>query len=345
MITIKQIAEIAGVSPSTVSHVLNGRMHKMSQETREKVERTLRDHKYISNMGGHLLGNGSSRIIGVILTYARRSEMNVARDSFFSEIIGALENEIRSNGYYMMLYTSGDVDEGLRIAASWKVEGLVVLGALAHDCSRYMEGTNTPLVFIDSYFYDDGKAYVNIGLHDKKGAYMMTKYLITQGHKRIAFLADGNPPMGVDCERRDGFFAALTDHGLPADEGQYLYISHRCAEREAFLSTFLEEKFRGFTALFFASDFYAVDSMNYFQDHGLRVPEHVSVCGFDDSILSVQCRPKLTTVHQTVSQKASYAVAQLLRILRKENIDPKIIRLKVSLQIRDSVRQMESLNC
>ncbi|MCL2083751.1 MAG: LacI family transcriptional regulator [Oscillospiraceae bacterium] len=336
MITIKQIAQIAGVSPSTVSHVLNGRTKKMSQQTLEKVERALRENNYISNMAGRSLG-GSSRIIGVILTYARRSEMNVAQDPFFSEIIGALEDEIRSNGYYMMLYTSGDVDEGLRIAASWKVEGLVILGALAHDCTRYMEGANTPIVFIDSYFNDDGKPHVNIGLHDKRGAYMMTKHLITQGHKRIAFLADGDPPMGVDYERREGFFSALRDHGLRADGDQYIYISHRSAERHALLSAFLEDKLRGFTALFFASDFYAVDSMNYFQDHGLRVPEHVSVCGFDDSILSVQCRPKLTTVHQTVSQKATYAVAQLLRIIRKEKIDPKIIRLNVSLKIRDSV--------
>ena len=336
MITIKQIAEIAGVSPSTVSHVLNGRVNKMSRQTRERVEQTLRENNYISNMAGHLFG-GSSRIIGVILTYARRSEVNVAQAPFFSEIIGALEHEIRTSGYYMMLYTSGDVDEGLRIAASWNVEGLVVLGALAHDCTRYMESTDTPIVFIDSYFNNDGKAYVNIGLHDKNGAYMMTKHLITQGHQRIAFLADGSPPMGVDYERREGFFSALKDYGLPANEDQYLYISHRSAERHAFLSAFLEEKLRGFTALFFASDFYAVDSMNYFQDCGLRVPKHVSVCGFDDSILSVQCRPKLTTVHQTVSQKATYAVAQLLRILRKENIDPKIIRLKVSLKIRDSV--------
>ncbi|MDR1692101.1 MAG: LacI family transcriptional regulator [Oscillospiraceae bacterium] len=342
MVTIKQIAEFAGVSPSTVSHVINGRTKKMSAQTREKVERTLREHHYISNMAGRLFGNSGSRIIGVILTYERRNELNAVQDSFFSEVFSALEQEIRSNGYYMMLYTAKNVDEGLRIAASWKVEGLIVLGALAYDCARYVEGTDTPLVFIDSYFNEDGNDYVNVGLHDKKGAYMMTQHLIHQGHRQIAFLADGNPPMGVDYERREGFFAALRDHHLPVSDDHYINISHRNPERHAFLAALLKEKFRGHTALFFASDFYAVDSINIFQDHGVRVPDDISVCGFDDSVLSIQCRPKLTTVRQTVSKKASYAVAQLLRILRKEVIDPKIIRLNVSLQIRDSVRQYDS---
>ncbi|MDR1691809.1 MAG: LacI family transcriptional regulator [Oscillospiraceae bacterium] len=338
MVTIKQIAEYAGVSPSTVSHVLNGRAQKMSAQTREKVERTLREHNYISNMAGRLLSNNGSRIIGVILSYERRSEFNAARDTFFAEIIGALEQEIRSSGYYMMLYTSDNVGEGLRIAASWKVEGIIVLGALACDCALYTEGTETPLVFIDSYFYDDGKPYVNIGLHDKNGAYQMTEYLIRQGHTRLAFLADGSPPMGVDGERLAGFTDALRDNGLPAGEEHYIRVSHKSEERYAALSALMEENFRGFTALFFASDFYAVDSMNFLQDRGCRVPEDISICGFDDSMLSVQCRPKLTTVHQTVSQKASCAIAQLLRILRKEPVDPRIIRLDVSLCIRNSVK-------
>lgn len=340
MITIKQVAEIAGVSPSTVSNVLNGHTGKVSQKTRQRVERILKEQNYISHMGGHLLGRGNSRIIGVILMYERRSEMNVVQSPFFSEIIGALEEEIRSNGYFMMLYTSGNVDESLRIAGSWKVEGLVVLGALAEDCARYVETTSTPVVFIDSYFNDDGNSYVNVGLHDMNGAYMMTEYLISQGHQRIAFLADGNPPMGVDRQRREGVFSALKNHGLPADEVNYLYISHRTTERHAFLSELINQKLRRFTALFFASDYYAVDSINFLQDNGLRVPDDVSVCGFDDTILSVQCRPKLTTVHQSVSQKATFAITQLLRMLRKEIIDPGIIRLDVSLQIRDSVKDI-----
>ena len=95
MITIKDMADIAGVSPTTVANVLHGRTKKMSKETLSKVQEVIDHSNYVSNMGARVLANYGSRIIGVIMNYNRRTENNVFSDPFYGMIVGSLEKEIR----------------------------------------------------------------------------------------------------------------------------------------------------------------------------------------------------------------------------------------------------------
>ena len=338
MITIKGIAELAGVSPTTVSNVINGREQKMSPDTLDKVRKVLAETDYVSNMAGRLLANHGSRIIGVIMLNARRDEKNAIQDPFLSEIIGALEHEIRINGYFMMLYTAASVEESLRMAAAWNVEGLIVLGSNAEDSQKFMRSKKIPLVFIDSYFHDDGFEYINVGLDDYRGGYLMADYLASQGHRRIAFLADAKVPEGVDFERLEGCKAALAEHGVVFRESDFIHIDSHYKKRHQTLSAFARTRLSQYTALFFASDFYAVDSINFFMDQGISIPQDISVAGFDDNIYAIQIRPRLTTVHQDVSQKAAHAVQQVLKVIRKQETNPRDVRLPVFLVVRDSVK-------
>lgn len=95
MVTIKEIADKVNLSPTTVSNVIHGRKGKVSPDNYKKISRALEESKYVSNMGGRLLGRHGSKIIAVILNYERRSEMNVVSDPFYNQIIGFLEEEIR----------------------------------------------------------------------------------------------------------------------------------------------------------------------------------------------------------------------------------------------------------
>lgn len=338
--TIKKLARLAGVGPTTVSNVLHGQTHKMRAETLERVRGILEETKYTPNMGGRLLANYGSRLIGVIMTYSRRNELNVSRDPFHGELIGALEQAIRTGGYFMMLYTSANTEESLRLALSWNVEGIIILGSHADDCARFMRAAAVPLVFIDSYFHDDGIPYVNVGLEDRRGAYLMTRHLIGKGHRRIAFLAVGPSPEGVDYERLCGFREALAEEDIPQGTENFIPLSYAPGERHGFFRVFAQERVRNYTALFFASDFLAVDAMGIFHDMGLSVPEDISLAGFDGNIFSTQCRPRLATVRQDVPEKAVHAVAQVLRIIRKEPMEERDIRLGVSLCPGDSVKDL-----
>jgi LacI family transcriptional regulator len=336
-ITVKELAALTGVSPTTVSNVIHGRHRKMRPEVLAKVQRALAENNYVSNMAGRLLGNHGSRLVGVIMMYSHRDELNVSQDPFHGEIIGALESRIRDAGYFMLLYTSEHVEESLKIAVSWNVEGLIVLGGDADDAARYLRNMDIPIVFIDQYFHRDQFSYVNVGLDDRQGGRLMTRHLLDRGHRRIAFLADAVKPVGVDLERIRGCREAMAEHGLAPDQVTLIPLSYRQTERRDFFCRLIRDKFQGNTALFFASDFYAVDAMCVFYDRGIRIPQDISVAGFDGNIFSVQHRPRLTTVKQQVPQKAEWAVALLLRLIRKEPITEPNIRLGVQLQIGDSV--------
>ena len=108
MITIKEIAALAQVSPSTVSNVLHGRSHKMREDTLKLVKKIIQEYNYISNMSGRTLGRYGSKIIVVVMNYVRRDELNAMQDPFLRDIISALEHEIRSAGFFLMLYISAN---------------------------------------------------------------------------------------------------------------------------------------------------------------------------------------------------------------------------------------------
>ncbi|MCI1859176.1 MAG: LacI family transcriptional regulator [Sporolactobacillus sp.] len=341
MATIKEIAKIVGVSPTTVSNVIHGRRNKVSAKNYKKVKRALEENNYVSNMGGWLLGRHGSRIIGVILNYSRRSEINVVSDPFYNQLIGFLEEQIRNKGFFMMLYTSASVPESMKFVTAWDIEGLIILGALPEDAKEFIQQAKKPLAFIDAYVdaKSINKSFINIGLDDYRGGYEITKYLISLGHRNIGFCADGKKLIGVDQQRFLGFKQALKEAGIEFDDRYFFGLDYRMANRHKELIDLLNDKLPNLTALVFTSDFLAIDAINVFLDHGIKVPDDVSITGFDHNIFSKLFRPRLTTVEQNIRKKAELAVNCLMQCInRKENemIDQK---LDVKLIIGESTTE------
>lgn len=328
------------MSPSSVSNVLNGKTSKVSDKTRKLVLSLLESENYVSNMGGRMLSKGGSNIIGVIIHNSSRETVNTIVNPFNSEIIGSLENSIRKSGYYMMLYASASVDESVRLAKSWNVKGLIILGSNARDCEQLISSSVAPMVFIDSY-YEERDKYYNVGLKDKLGAYTMTRHLIINGHTKIAFLADAAYPVGVDYERYEGVKQALTEAGIPVTSDNYIHVYY---EDDLRYTMFLERAhlwLQKYTALFFASDKLAADAINTFEDMKIRVPEDISVAGFDDNIYALMSRPRITTVRQSPTQKAIKAIELLNRCINGEEIENSNILLDVAVEVRGSVKAIK----
>ncbi|MFA6857635.1 MAG: LacI family DNA-binding transcriptional regulator, partial [Treponema sp.] len=317
MITIKEIAERAGVSATTVSNVLHGNTSHTSADTIEKVKKIINDQHYVPNMGAMILAHSFSKIIGVILQYTTRGAEKTFMDPFEGELLSSLEEEIRKNGYYTMLYVATSVSEVIALAATWKIDGLIIIGLQPDECGLLRSATSQPMVFIDCYFNDDGNEYYNVGLADREGSRVMTNYLISLGHKNIAFLADSNSPRGVDKERLEGVREAFTENKIEFTARNFISISRDEAGRRRILDT-LAVNHTSYTALFFSSDYYAFDALTYFTGKNIRVPEDYSLAGFDDNVFSRAAHPKITTVHQDVSQKGALAVQMLLKLIRKE---------------------------
>lgn len=334
MVTIKDLAKISGVSPTTVSNVLHGRTNKLSKETLEKVEEAIKKTNYVSNMGGRLLAHHGSKIIGVILTYARREVNNITEMPFYSEIIGALEDTIRENGYYMMLYTSASINESLKLANAWDIEGLIVLGETQEEATLFYENSKVPIVFIDTY----GDNIPNVGIDDRRAMKELVEHLIELGHKKIAFLTDSKVLVGVDQERYQGYCQALEKHSLAVDKEALIHLSFRDSPRHAMLKTLCNEDFYGYSALCFSSDYFAVDAMSCFFKENIKIPEDITITGFDNNILAKFSTPRLTTVNQNVREKGLVAAQELIKMIKNGSKEIFSKKLDTFLVIGDSTQ-------
>ena len=135
MITIKEMAEMLGISTTTVSNVINGKTSEVSQKTAEKVQKLLDEYDYVPNMNAKNLAQNHSRLIGIVLKRRKDKYENIFTDPFHGELLGALESAIREQGYYMMIYISEDIEEIVRNIVGWNTEGLILIGML-HDDSE-----------------------------------------------------------------------------------------------------------------------------------------------------------------------------------------------------------------
>lgn len=337
MITIKKIAEMAGVAPTTVSNVLHGRTAKMSKETLAKVQAVIKETQYGAGEENKGFLQDGSKLIGVIITYGMRDIKNPVQDPFYGEMTGALEQEIRRKGYAMMLFASKSAEETLQIAAAFRMAGLIVLNCRREDCSLILKKIRVPVVFTDSYCPKGLKGGHSIGLRDFEGALLMTEFLQRKGHEKIAFLAEGEKLEGVDAQRFAGYRTAMEAAGLPFEK--HIPLSAADAVRRFKLEQFCRTRLKQFTALFFASDYYAVDAVNLFFSLGIRVPDEISVAGFDDNLLAKLCRPGLTSVHQDPAQKAKHAVRLLFSCIKGQDAEEEVL-LPVSVTERASVRNL-----
>lgn len=341
MITIKEMADRAGVSPTTISNALHGRTRKMSKETLEKVQQVIRDSNYVSNMGARVLANHGSRIIGVLLGYDHRDQINIIQDPFTGALIGELEHEISRQGYFMMLYSNPNVEKCLQMAMAWNIEGLVMIGFTEEAYYAFRERLSIPIVTIDHYFKRKDVDFRNVGLQDYEGGYSMGQYLISQGHRKICFCQNRLPMNAIDEQRYKGFKNAVRDAEIPETDAMRIDLMLDSDLRKQMLIRFAERNFEGCTALFFSSDYIAIEAMNLFYDLGISVPEDISVAGFDDTLSAKQIRPQLTTVHQNVADKAKWAISQVIRMCKGEILGCEDVRLPVELVIRHTVKAIQ----
>lgn len=337
MTTIKEIADIVGVSTTTVSNVIHGKVKKVSQQNIEKIQKVLEEKKYVAPMGRSTLTNGQSHMIGVVIHVTKHYGDTLIADPFYSKVIGVIEKCLQESGYYMMLYSSEQLDDIFHMAVAWNVDGLICLSFNYNDYDKLRSLTQKPAVAIDIY-NDTETDYLNIGLQDEEGGYLMTKYLIQSGFKKILLLALRDK--GVDHERFMGYRRALEEFDIPYKKTDFIWLHDEADKRKENyqrLCQFMKKDY----VMFFLSDWYAMEAMAYFQKEGYRIPGDISIAGFDDNDFCTLCIPTLTTVHQDAAEKGRKAVEMLLQVLKGEELEERQILLPVSLKVRESVRIRE----
>lgn len=336
MIRIKDIADRAGVSPTTVSNVIHGKTGRVSKATVEKINRILKEMEYVPSISARMLANNSSGLIGVALGFMKKGNASSFEDPFVSAMLGNLEYQIREHGYYMMLVARHEQDDIMQQALGWNFDGMIAMALKEKEIAELSERLGKPLVTIDQYLSPE-LGVRSITMDDRGGAYQMSQYLIGKGHKKFLFLSDCD--LGVDHYRWLGVRQAMEEAGIEDFESRHIVIPWNPEQREKAYEEMLPF-FKKQTALFFSSDYYALEASNFLQNRGIKVPEEISIAGFDDVTYATLARPKLTTVHQMVDGKARRAVEVLMHLIQDEPVQKDIPPLPTTLVERKSVRDL-----
>lgn len=330
-VRIIDIAEELGLSTATVSNVIHGKTKKISDETVKRVQELLEQKQYIPSMAGILLAQNNSRIIGVVVNDHEKYESHVLEDNFIASSLNHLSIELEQAGYFMMVKVTKNWGEISRFASMWNMEGLVVIGFCEQDYKHLRDNMHIPFVVYDGYFKEPGRMS-NLVIDNFNGGYQIGEYLHELGHRKVLCISDND--ICMDLERFEGLQAAMSTDGA-----DFMMIPMEKEERRQFYHKNLE-KLKSYSAIFAVSDYYAIDVMQFLQEQGVKIPEEISIAGFDDCPLCDMVCPPLTTVRQNGEQRAKLAV-DMLKELRKENSVGTTITMPVTLVKRQSVQKKQ----
>lgn len=324
-VRIIDIATELGVSTATVSNVIHGKTKKISDRTVARVQEKLEERGYIPNMAAALLARNDSRIIGVVIKDHEKYEGHLMTDPFISASLNDLSDEIEKNNYFLMIKKAHDIMEAEKFASMWNMEGIIILSFCADEYQKLRDRIHIPLVVYDGYFKNEGRI-CNIQIDDRDGGRQVGQHFRSLGHRRVLCVSDNRTCM--DLERYEGLCEGL---GFRAD---FLQIPMRKEERERFYRGRLSQ-LRRYSAVFAVSDPYAAELMQFLQSSGIRVPDDISIAGFDDSAVCRQVTPALTSVRQDGAYRARMAVRLLKRMKQEPGFFQNILT-PVHLVPRDS---------
>ncbi|PTL38015.1 LacI family DNA-binding transcriptional regulator [Alkalicoccus saliphilus] len=331
MATIKDIAKEAGVSVTTVSRALNG-YSDVSAGTRKLIEKTAQELNYSPNTLARSLVMNKSRTIGLLVSELNRSG---AKDMFTYEVMCGINDSAADEGYDLVLFSTNTVKQKQKsytqLCRERQVEGVIMQGIKMDDpYIKEVIESNIPCVFVDVEVEGENVGYVTTD--NIFGAQIAVKHLINLGHRNIAMM-NGHDQAHVSAKRRKGYERELIEADIAVQEeyiinGEFL---EPVAETKAY--RFLEKN-KHITAVFCASDLMALGVMKAATRLGLKIPEDLSIVGFDNIVLSEYTSPQLTTIGQDKYQMGYEAAKMLTSMLTNRIPTQKIATLDNSLIIR-----------
>ena len=187
MVTIKEMAQELGVSTTTVSNVIHGKTKEVSLANIERIQKILKKYDYTPNINARNLASKRSKIIGLLIKSKQNKIANRFEDPFIGRILGAIERHVRQKGYYLMVYAVDDVHQVQQFTMSWNMDGLITSGFVEGDIRYLKERFKNPIAIIDDYDTNGLGNCVNIRIEDEQAEYLLTKYVISCGHRKLAF--------------------------------------------------------------------------------------------------------------------------------------------------------------
>lgn len=333
MATIKDVAKLAGVSTSTVSHVLN-KTRFVREDTCDRVKKAVRELNYRPSSIARSLKGQKTRTLGMLVT--------TSRNPFFAEVVHGVERRCYERGYTLFLCnTEGDIhrmETNLDALEEKRVDGLLLLcSEVNDDVIKLLEAERSVPIVV----FDWGPESDNVDrIYDNSpyGARLATEHLISMGHSAIGCVTG---PMGRRSaeERLEGFRSSLHDAGLAVHEEWIVEGDYECEGGVRAMQRLNNLADRP-TALFVCNDMMALGIISEASRLGINVPNDLSLIGYDDIYIAQHSAPPLTTIHQPKGEIAAMAVDTLIDRLDSKRTKGKVIKIEPTLVERRSVRKI-----
>ena len=327
--TLEDVAQAAGVSTATVSRCLNT-PDRVAAKTRDRVMKVVEELGYSPNFGARVMAARRTFTIGAIIP--------TMDNAIFARSLQAFQEELHARGYTLLVASSAyrpDVEDSqIRALVSRGADGLLLIG---HDRAQaiyeYLERQNVPALV--AWSYSDAARVPCIGFDNRKAMMRLTEEAIRLGHTRIAMISGHREGNDRAQARVQGLKDALARHGLAADEAPIIETRYEIENgADAFARLMVQDTPP--TAVLCGNDVLAAGAIREAKEMGLRVPQDVSITGFDDIELARIVTPPLTTVrvpHREMGRKAAHALIDMVEGRER----PNSVDLATSMTLRSSL--------
>ena len=327
---MQEIADLAGVSKSTVSRALSA-SPLISERRRDSILEIARLHGYRLNKKARNFQSSFVLTIAVVVAEPNPTEWSFT-DPFFLQLLGYIANELDRRGHELLLANIHvSIDEWIqRHLVRGKCDGAIIVGqGHSHEQINSLVNTHAPLVVWGGKL--DDQNYCTVGSDNRYGGYLATKHLLSQGRTKICFA--GQREMPELRLRFSGYQDAHLEQGLVLDSTLVVDAGVSSSTAQVAFGAFLENR-PDVDAVTTSSDVVALGVMRAILNTGRRIPEDVAVVGYDDIAVAQSMAPSLSTIRQDYSQGARQLVTKLLKMINGSNVRSKI--LQPQLVIRES---------
>ena len=333
--TMKTIATAAGVSPATVSRAFQT-PHLVDPKTRVKIMQVAEQSNYVYNAVAGDLSRKKSSLIGVLVPGPNKS--------FFGTSLIAMQDKAQEEGFSLVI---GNTKYDPRVERSLveqfqqhQVAGLILTGFLKSNETYFHDLAQKDIPCVFTWETQAVQQLNYVGFNNYDAAFCMTEYLIGLKHRRIGLLVGPYSKITRAAARFDGYRAALEKYGIEFDpqlvkEREPNHIEGKEAVRE-----FLAIDNRP-TAIFAASDSLAIGAISGLKEKGLKVPEDISIAGFDDIEFAAYCDPPLTTIRVPSYMMGNMAMSVLIELIKGDSTQVRQYALNADLIIRNSCSELQ----
>ncbi|WP_019157007.1 LacI family DNA-binding transcriptional regulator [Robertmurraya massiliosenegalensis] len=339
MVTIKDVAKISGVSPSTVSRVIADNP-RISEDTKKKVRKAMKDLGYHPNINARNLVAKSTKAIAVIMP----SSTNIAlQNPFFPEILRGIGSILHEAKYSMYLST-GDTEKEIlnevqRIVYGSYVDGVILLYSRINDkVTNFLREQGFPFVIVGKP-YDHDTEITHVDNDNIRAGKEITKHLIDMGHERIAFIG-GSRELFVTQDRESGYVAALNEAGIKECESYKIHTEFLESGGKEAVEDLMSLNTPP-TGLVVSDDLISLGILSMLENYGVRVPQDISLVSFNNVYLSEITRPALTTVDIQIYELGAQSAKALIEKTENKNEPAKRIIIPYQIVYRDSVSRIK----